>query len=110
MPFLCAALGMSTDASIAAQSFIKTLCQRSAVHALKTSSQLESNHITPSNKALPPTGMRAVIQSAEAILSTPSTETLTSQYGILAEMTWMRGILCKFRNLIKEENSVEIAA
>ncbi len=54
--------------------------------------------------------MRAVIQSVETILSTPSTETLTSQYGEKAISDAVRGSFQKFKNLIQEENSVETAA
>ena len=57
-----------------------------------------------------PTGMRAVIQSVETILSTPSTETLTSQYGKKAISYAVRGSFHKFRNLIQEENSAETTA
>ena len=54
--------------------------------------------------------MRAVIQPVNAILSAPSTETLTSQYGKIAIPDAMRDILYKFRNLIQETNSVETTA
>ena len=54
--------------------------------------------------------MRAVIQPVNAILKAPSTGNLTSQYGKIAILDAMRGILYKFRNLIQETNSVETAA
>ena len=54
--------------------------------------------------------MRAVIQPVNAILSAPSTETLTSQYGKKAISDAVRGSFHKFRNLIQEENSVETTA
>ncbi|MEC8698371.1 MAG: hypothetical protein VXY20_03365, partial [Pseudomonadota bacterium] len=66
-------------------------------------------HYTKSQTYIP-TGMRAVIQSVETILSTPSTETLTTQYGKKDISDAMRGTFHKFRNLIQKENSVETTA
>ena len=54
--------------------------------------------------------MQAVIQPVNAILSAPSTETLTSQYGKIAIPDAMRDILYKFRNLIQETSSFETTA